>query len=138
MTTTGDERRPLVGVGVVVIDQGRILLVRRGGEVRKDFWAVPGGKARWGEPLAETARREVKEETGLDVELGSVIWVGDGMGDDQPPDHHFALIDFAARVVGGTLQAADDAAEARFVPLDEARSLQLTPSMYDLLDHLQV
>ena len=138
MTTTGDDRRPLVGVGVVVIDQGRILLVRRGGEVRKGFWAVPGGKARWGEPLAETARREVKEETGLEVELGSVIWVGDGMGDDHPPDHHFALIDFAARVVGGTLQAADDAAEARFVPLDEARSLQLTPSMYDLLDHLQV
>ena len=133
-----DERRPLVGVGVVVIDQGRILLVRRGGEVRTGFWAVPGGKARWGEPLAETARREVKEETGLDVELGSVIWVGDGMDDDQPPDHHFALIDFAARVVGGTLQAADDAAEARFVPLDEARSLQLTPSMYELLDHLRV
>jgi len=136
--TTGEANRPLVGVGVVVIDQGRLLLVRRGGPVRRGHWAVPGGKVRWGERLAETAIREVKEETGLDIQLGSVIWVGDGLGDGDPPDHHFALIDFAGSVVGGTLEAADDADEAAFVPLDEVRALQLTPSMFELLDHLGV
>ncbi len=115
-----------------------MLVVQRGGPVRHGLWAVPGGKARFGETLAATAVREVKEETGLDVRLGRVLWVGDGMGDGDPPDHHFALIDFAAEVVGGELVAGDDALAAEFVPLDELRERPLVPSMYTLLDHLGV
>lgn len=130
--------RPLVGVGVVVIEGGEMLLIRRGGEIRTDYWAVPGGKPRFGERLEACAVREVKEETGLDVEVGDVIWVGDGIGDGDPPDHHVVLIDFAGKVTGGSLQAADDAADAVFVPLAEARALRLTPSMHELLDALGV
>lgn len=129
---------PLVGVGVVVIEQGRLLLIKRGGEVRRGDWAIPGGKVRYGERLVDAARREVKEETGLDVALGDVVWVGEGIGDGDPPEHHFALIDFAGRVIGGSLRAGDDAAQAAFVPVGEVRSLPLTPSMYELLDHLGI
>ena len=78
----------------------------------------------------------MKEETGLDIELGSVVWVGDAIGEGDPPDHHISLVDFSGRIVGGELQASDDAADARLVPLDEVRELDLTPTMYDLLDRL--
>jgi len=130
--------RPAVGVGVVIIDQGRLLVVQRGGAVRRGLWAVPGGRQRFGERMADTAVREAKEETGLDVRLGDVVWVGDAIGEGDPPDHHFVLIDFAAEVVGGELRAGDDALAAEFVPLAGIRDRQLAPSMYDLLDHLGV
>ena len=135
---TVSAERPLAGVGVVVIDDGRLLLVKRGGEVGHGLWAVPGGKVRLGETLQEAAAREASEETGLQVDIGSVLWVGESIGEGDPPDHHFVLVDFAAVVVGGALQADDDAADAAFVPLDEVRSLPLTPSMFQLLDDLSI
>jgi 8-oxo-dGTP diphosphatase len=130
--TTGSER-PIVGVGVAVVDDGRILLVQRGSDPGRGLWAVPGGKVRRGEPMKEAARREVLEETGLDVEVGDSVWVGEVIEDG----HHIVLIDFSGSVVGGELEAADDADDARWIPLEEATSYPLTPTMYDLLDTLR-
>ena len=130
------ERRPLVGVGAVVVHEGRLLLVRRGQGARVGEWAVPGGRQIHGETLAETAVREVREETGLDIEVGGIAWVGDAIDDADPPQWHFTLIDFYATLRGGELAAGDDAADARFVPLGEVRNLPLTPTMYELLDVL--
>lgn len=123
---------PQVGVGVAVVDEGRILLVKRGREPGKGLWAVPGGKVRWGEPIAQAARREVLEETGLEVDVGEVIWVGEHLSDE----HHIVLIDFVGTVVGGTLEAADDAEEARWVELSEAEEYPLTLTMYELIAKL--
>lgn len=123
---------PQVGVGVAVVDEGRILLVKRGREPGKGLWAVPGGKVRWGEPIAQAARREVLEETGLEVDVGEVIWVGEHLSDE----HHIVLIDFVGSVVGGTLEAADDAEEARWVELSEAEEYPLTLTMYELIAKL--
>ena len=122
--------RPVVGVGVLVEHEGRYLLVQRGKAPRKGLWAVPGGKVELGEPLADAAAREVLEETGLVVDVGDVIWVGEAIGDD----HHFVLIDFAASFVGGELVPADDAADARWVTRAEAFDLPLTDSMRELLE----
>lgn len=124
---------PVPGVGVVVLQEGALLLVRRGSGANTGSWAVPGGKVRWGESWRQAVIRETKEETGLDVLVGEVVWVGESVGPGQPPAWHFALVDFAGKVTGGTLAAGDDATEARFVPVSELSVLTLTPGMHDLL-----
>jgi 8-oxo-dGTP diphosphatase len=131
MTTESDV--PVVGVGVVVIDQDRILLVQRSKDPGRGLWAVPGGKVELGEPLRDAARREVAEETGLTVEVGEVVWVGEVIDDAN----HIVLIDFSGSVVSGELSPADDAADARWVLLDDAPGYPLTPTMYDLVGTLR-
>ena len=83
--------------------------------------------------MKEAARREAFEETGLDVEVGEVVWVGEHIDHD----HHIVLVDYVARLVGGELEASDDADEVRWVPLEEAKDYPLTPTMYDLVDTLR-
>lgn len=121
-----------MGVGVAVVEDGRILLVQRGREPGRGLWAVPGGKVELGEAMRDAARREVLEETGLEVDVGEVIWVGEHIADG----HHIVLIDFAGSVTGGEMHAADDADDVRWVPLEEADQFPLTPTMYDLVDTL--
>ena len=128
--TTGD--RPSVGVGAVVIRDGAILLVQRAHEPGKGLWAVPGGKVRWGETMRAAVAREVLEETGLEISVGDVVWTGEVITDDV----HLVLLDFEAQVIGGHLQAGDDAAQAVWVDLETAREMPLTGTMYDLLDTL--
>lgn len=123
---------PVVGVGVVILDDGEILLVQRGRDPGRGLWAVPGGKVHEGERLRDAARRETLEETGLEVEIGEVIWVGEHIDDE----HHIVLIDFSGKVIGGALRAADDADDARWVPIERATNYDLTPTMYDLMDTL--
>lgn len=131
MTAGGEP--PLVGVGVVIVEDGRLLLVRRGREPGRGLWAVPGGKIEPGEEMKVAARRETAEETGLDVEIGDVIWVGEVI----EPGYHIVLIDYAGEVIGGELRHGDDADEVRWVDLDQAKDLALTPTMYPLLDTLR-
>lgn len=133
-----DRLSPLVGVGVVVIDEGRMLLVKRGRGILAGSWAIPGGKVRYGERLTDAAIREIREETGLEVALGDVVWTGESLGASEPPEHHVVLVDFTGRVTGGELRAGDDAADVAFVPLEDLRSWPLTPTMYDLLDRLGI
>ena len=132
MTPATDDP-PLVGVGVVLIEGGRILLVQRGREPAKGMWAVPGGKISKGETLRAAAAREAFEETGLVVEVGEVVWAGEHMSEHG----HIVLIDFLASVVGGSLVPGDDADRAEWVPVDEAGDYPLTATMYELIDILR-
>jgi len=109
-------RTPLVGVGAVVVHQGRVLLVRRGREPLKGHWTVPGGVLEVGESLAEGVAREVKEETGLDVEPIELVELLDRIHREEGRvRYHYVIADYLCRVMGGELAAASDAGEVRWV-----------------------
>jgi ADP-ribose pyrophosphatase YjhB (NUDIX family) len=121
---------PVVGVGAIVFDRdGRVLLVERGKPPSLGLWSIPGGKLEPHETLAQAVAREVREETGLVVEVGTLACVVERFGDD----HHFVLLDYFARVAGGQLAAASDARAARFVDFDELAALPLTEGLADVL-----
>lgn len=130
------EIHPTPGAGAVIIEDGRMLLIRRARGAYVDHWAVPGGRQRRGETMRAAAAREVLEETGLIVEVGDPVWVGDIVDEADPPAYHYTVVDFFGTVVGGELRAGDDAAEARWVPVNEVRGMRLTPTMVDLIDTL--
>lgn len=122
---------PLVGVGAVVVDNGRVLLVRRGHEPLKGQWSLPGGLLELGETLTAGVAREVLEETGLIVEPIELIEILDRI---QPEGdkvrYHYVLLDYLCRVTSGTLQAASDADAVRWVERAEWNShsaLKLDP-----------
>ena len=131
-----EEEHPIPSVGAVIVAEGSMLLIRRSRGVYAGSWAVPAGRQRYGETMEDAVRREVLEETGLVVEVGDPVWIGDILDPSDPPAFHYSVVDFAAFVVGGELQAGDDAAEARWVELSEVRTLSLTPTMEQMLDQL--
>ena len=107
--------RPLIGVGVIVLKPGetgpRVLLIRRGKAPRKGQWSLPGGRQRLGETVREAARREVREETGCEVEVTELLDVIDSINRDRDGDiaYHYTLVDFLAVWQAGEVQAGGDA-----------------------------
>jgi len=122
---------PLIGVGAVVVENGRVLLVRRGREPLKGQWSLPGGLLELGETLTAGTAREVMEETGLIVEPLELIELIDRVHhENDRVRYHYVIADYLCRVIGGTLQAASDADEARWVERAEWNShsaLKLDP-----------
>jgi ADP-ribose pyrophosphatase YjhB (NUDIX family) len=127
MTSNPPASRPALGVSALVWHEGRVLLVRRGRAPLKDLWSLPGGHVEFGERLEDAVRREVREETGLDIAVGRRIDVAEIIADAASPSrHHYVLIVFAAKLRGGVLAAGDDAAAARFVAPAEFDELPMT------------
>ena len=113
--------RPIVGVGAVVLDGGRVLLVKRAHEPLKDHWTLPGGAVDVGETLEAAVAREIREETCLDVEVGPLVEVVTRMtrDDDRRVEYHFVIVEYLCRPIGGTLACASDAAAAEWVSVDD-------------------
>jgi len=114
---------PLVGVGAVVVKDGRVLLVRRGHEPSKGQWSLPGGMLEVGEGLTAGVVREVKEETGLRVEVVELVELLDRIHrDGERVRYHYVIADYLCRVVDGELRAASDAEAVRWVEHSEWNS----------------
>ena len=120
--------QPIVGVGAIIICDGKILLEKRKNEPGRGKWSIPGGLVELGESVEQTAIREVKEETGLEVEKPEHIDVVDNVVRDESGEikYHFVIIDYFVKLNGGTLKAATDAEELRWVTFDEVEKYDLT------------
>jgi len=112
---------PVPAVGVVCLKDDQVLLIRRGKPPRLGEWTLPGGRIEPGERAVDAALRELREETGVEAEITCLIDVVDGLFPEA--GMHYVLIDYAARWLSGEPVGADDALEARFVPLDQVDSL---------------
>lgn len=126
-------------MGGVVVHDGRLLLVRRGRGAGIGLWSVPGGRVKWGEPLADAVVREVAEETGLAVVPSG--WLGWVERIDEA--HHFVIHDFLAHLADGSrpdeARAGDDASAVRWVALEELDRVEdLVPGLLDFLRDHQV
>jgi 8-oxo-dGTP diphosphatase len=119
--------RPLVGVGAIIVDAGRVALVKRGKPPLLGEWSIPGGMLELGETLREGAEREALEETGLVVRATELLGVFDRvvLDDDKRCQYHYVLIDFLCERISGDLLAAGDAADVRWFTLEEVSKLPL-------------
>ncbi|HYM75292.1 MAG TPA: NUDIX hydrolase [Candidatus Dormibacteraeota bacterium] len=126
---------PLVGVGAIIIDGDRVLLVKRAHPPIQGQWSIPGGVLEVGEMVREAAVREAREETGLIVEPGELLGVYDRIlrNAEQRVQYHYVLIDFLCRPVGGTLLAASDAAEVCWFTRAELPALKLAEDTQDVI-----
>jgi len=124
--------QPIVGVGALMVHDGKLLLVKRGVEPSKGKWSIPGGAVELGERIRDALIREVKEECGLDVEIAlerpmdaidNIIRSREGR-----LQYHYVLLQFLAQLKGGNLKPSSDALEVRWVPLDEVEEYDLTKS----------
>lgn len=127
--------RPLLGVSVAAWRDGRVLLVRRGRSPYQDLWSFPGGLVEIGERLEDAARREVREEAGIEIDIGERIDIAEILRKDADgrTEGHYVLVVFAGRHRSGEVVAGDDAAEARWVDRDELDGLELTPDTARIL-----
>ncbi|MGB9122758.1 MAG: NUDIX domain-containing protein [Candidatus Angelobacter sp.] len=134
-TTREYPDRPIVGVGAVIVDQGRVLLVKRGSPPLLGEWSLPGGVVELGETLRAAAEREALEETGLTVKAGEVLEVLDRIipGKDTAPQYHYVLIDFLCAVQGGELRAGGDAADVKWASESDLEKFKLERLALDVI-----
>jgi len=132
VSSTNDDRRyptrPFLGVGALIFEDAKILLVERAKEPLKGYWSLPGGILETGEKLDTAIRREVLEETGLEVEPLSIFEIFERIMPDAGgrPEYHYVLIDYLCRPTGGRLQAASDVSRAVWVAEQNLGQYRLT------------
>ena len=134
--------RPLVGVGALVLDDDneKILLVKRGNDPGRGKWSFPGGLVNVGEAVRDAVKREIKEETGLLVEIGDLAGVIDVVikDDDGNIQYHYVIIDFFAKIESGEISPRSDAEDVRWIPLKDLFSLNVTQTAINLLRKLNL
>jgi ADP-ribose pyrophosphatase len=131
--------QPIVGVGAVVIKDGKVLLVKRGVEPNKGLWAIPGGSLNLGETLQEGAEREILEETGIAIKAGEHFYCFDFFERDSSGRirFHYVIVDMKADYLSGEVQGADDALDARWVSPEELNGLSVSINTIKILKNVR-
>ncbi len=130
---------PIIGVGAVVLDDNRILLVKRANDPCKGCWSIPGGVVNYGESLVDAVSRELFEETGLKAEPKGIIWVDNIIIYDQMDrvKYHYVIIDFLMEPRNDILKPGSDAADVKWFRFGEVDKVKLTPSTAKLVNYLR-
>jgi 8-oxo-dGTP diphosphatase len=130
--------QPIVGVGVVIMEGGRLVLVRRGAEPALGKWSFPGGAVELGETVREAAVREAKEECGLDVEIVEETPMDAydilELDEEGRLRYHYVLLQFLAEPKDGVLEPTSDVTDARWIPLEEAENYDLAESVRSFIE----
>jgi len=127
---------PIVGVGAFVLEDDRVLLVRRGRPPARGKWSVPGGRVRLGESVEAALLREVREECGVAIQLKGLVGVVERIIPDPAGRvrYHYVLIDYLAAPLAGEARAGSDAEAVRWVPVGEVGRLELTEGLEAMLE----
>jgi len=124
-----DAQTPVIAVGGVVVNDGKLLMVRRAHEPGKGLWSIPGGRLEHGEYIAQAVAREVKEETGLDVDVRELLGIL-----EVPGTPHYVILDHVATHDGhGEPVPGDDVDDARWVAFEDIETLECTPRLSETL-----
>ncbi|MFX1373301.1 MAG: NUDIX hydrolase [Promethearchaeota archaeon] len=135
---------PHIGVGVLLIRENRLLLVKRKYDPDAGYWSIPGGHLDLGEKVKKAAEREVYEETGFKVKVTELAGIIDKIMYDKNGkiEYHYVLLNYFVEQIEGDLtqppRAADDALDASFVPFEELKNYNLTKSLIELLKQLKI
>jgi 8-oxo-dGTP diphosphatase len=125
-----------LGVGALILERDRILLVVRGREPLKGYWSLPGGVLEVGERLEEAVLREVWEETGLEVKPVMIVEIFERIMRDREdrPEYHYVLLDYLCKVTGGRLQAGDDVSHVAWVRRRDLPDCHLTEGTLPVIE----
>ncbi|MBE6485842.1 MAG: NUDIX hydrolase [Methanosphaera stadtmanae] len=116
-------KNPALTVDTLILEDNKIILIKRLNNPFKDYWAIPGGFVEYGEKVEDAAVREAKEETGLDIELTKLVGVYSDP--DRDPRGHTVTIAFLSKIIGGTLKSDSDAKDAKFLDINELKNMKL-------------
>jgi 8-oxo-dGTP diphosphatase len=126
---------PIPAVGVVVVRDGKALLIRRGSEPALGRWSIPGGIVESGELLHDAARREIREECGIEIEVGPMLQIFESITRDAEgrARFHYVILDLLGYHVSGEVQFGSDVLDARYVGADELDALDVLPDAAKLV-----
>jgi 8-oxo-dGTP diphosphatase len=132
--------RPVVGVGAVVMKEGKVLLVKRGIDPSKGLWAIPGGSLKLGETLQAGAEREIMEETAITIKAKDPVYSFDFFerDDDGRVRFHYVIVDMIADYITGEVLGGDDALEARWVSQGELKEMEVSKNTLKIIDYLKI
>ncbi|MEE1117175.1 NUDIX hydrolase [Methanosphaera sp.] len=116
-------KNPALTVDTIIIEDNKVILIKRLNNPFKDHWAIPGGFVEYGEKVEDAAVREAKEETGLDIELTKLVGVYSDP--DRDPRGHTVTVAFLSKIIGGTLKSDSDAKDAKFIDISELKNMKL-------------